>query len=642
MNLYQEVFFILVIIQAKCVLSSDEHVNHQYCIVGAGPSGLQMGYFLERSNRDYMIFEQNNVSGSFYVKYPRHRKLISINKRHTGQTNKEFNFRHDWNSLISDDESLQMRYYSKDFFPQADIFVKYLNDYATKLQLNIQYNTRIRNIRKKTISEGLDVFLMDDQNGKTYSCQVMIMGTGIGTPNKPYFAGMEHTDSYEDMSINTDDFEGKSVMILGRGNSAFETADHIVASTNVIHMMARSRIKLAWETHYVGDLRAVNNGLLDTYQLKSLDGVLEASMAEVVVMKNEENGKLGIVRKEQLGVEIDSNYTTVNHTVFHKLIEQIDDNYSLRQEYDYVIRCLGFLYDFNVFNSTFSPEPTANGKYPTINAAYEVKNVADMFVIGTSSHSLDFKKSAGGFIHGFRYSARALHHLLEYRYHNIPWPSTFHPISELINNIIKRANEASGIYQMFTQLGDVIILHENGLYDYLEEFPLQLLHKLPEVSGRNASKVIVLSMEYGKDYSGPGKDVFKPERSTGDPANAHQSNFLHPVLYYYQSLPTEFEMITRTEKQVLPTPHRIHHMVEDFLTDFSAPQSHILPLRRFLENCMGQDIRYFFDDFCFKSALMYTEVPLMCKQYYMKGQGLPGTKSLMLRKKLLCGDEMRC
>lgn len=80
-----------------------------YCVIGAGPGGLQMGYFLQRAGRDYIIFERANTSGAFFVKYPRHRKLISINKRYTGKTNKEFNLRHDWNSLISDDESLQMK-----------------------------------------------------------------------------------------------------------------------------------------------------------------------------------------------------------------------------------------------------------------------------------------------------------------------------------------------------------------------------------------------------------------------------------------------------------------------------------------------------------------------------------------------------
>ena len=31
---------------------------------------------------------------------------------------------------------------------------------------------------------------------------------------------------------------------------------------------------MSWATHYVGDLRGINNELLDTYQLKSLDALL--------------------------------------------------------------------------------------------------------------------------------------------------------------------------------------------------------------------------------------------------------------------------------------------------------------------------------------------------------------------------------
>jgi len=41
----------------------------------------------------------------------------------------------------------------------------------------------------------------------------------------------------------------------GRGNAAFEVADHIYGSTNLIHMFGRSRVRLSWSTHYVGDLR---------------------------------------------------------------------------------------------------------------------------------------------------------------------------------------------------------------------------------------------------------------------------------------------------------------------------------------------------------------------------------------------------
>ena len=37
--------------------------RYDYVIVGAGPAGLQMGYFLQQAGRDYVILERSNVSG---------------------------------------------------------------------------------------------------------------------------------------------------------------------------------------------------------------------------------------------------------------------------------------------------------------------------------------------------------------------------------------------------------------------------------------------------------------------------------------------------------------------------------------------------------------------------------------------------
>lgn len=58
--------------------------------------------------------------------------------------------------------------------------------------------------------------------------------------------------------------------------------------------------------------------------------------------------------------------------------------------------------------------------------------------------------------------------------------------------------------------------------------------------------------------------------------------------------PTEQEMRFRPADWPLPRPAAIHHILEDFLTDWTAPVSHILPLRRFLENCLGTDLRSFY------------------------------------------------
>lgn len=44
-------------------------------------------------------------------------------------------------------------------------------------------------------------------------------------------------------------------------------------------------------------------------------------------------------------------------------------------------------------------------KYPQIKPSYESRSTRGLFVLGTASHSVDFRKSAGGFIHGFRYTS---------------------------------------------------------------------------------------------------------------------------------------------------------------------------------------------------------------------------------------------
>jgi len=49
--------------------------------------------------------------------------------------------------------------------------------------------------------------------------------------------------------------------------------------------------------------------------------------------------------------------------------------------------------------------------------------------------------------------------------------------------------------------------------------------------------MLVIVLEYGEDYHGPFEDVFREDRAATDPRYAHLSNFLHPVLYYYQSPP---------------------------------------------------------------------------------------------------------
>jgi len=69
-----------------------------------------------------------------------------------------------------------------------------------------------------------------------------------------------------------------------------------------------------------------------------------------------------------------------------------------------VIRCLGFKFDKSIFKSVNNSPESTNRKYPHISATYESVEHGNMFFAGTISHSLDFRRSSGGFIHGFRYN----------------------------------------------------------------------------------------------------------------------------------------------------------------------------------------------------------------------------------------------
>ena len=78
----------------------------------------------------------------------------------------------------------------------------------------------------------------------------------------------------------------------------------------------------------------MNNALLDTYQLKSLDGVLEAPMEEVRIVKRGDKLYLELYDQGKPDEESDAD---------------LFDNFALREPYDRVIRCLGWEFDDRIF-----------------------------------------------------------------------------------------------------------------------------------------------------------------------------------------------------------------------------------------------------------------------------------------------------
>src|SRR6202047_74410 len=247
----------------------------EYLLIGAGPAGLQLAYFLEQAGRDYLILEAGSAPGTFFGTFPRHRELISSNKRYTGSDDPEFNLRMDWNSLLSDDPALRFTGYSQRYFPLADDLVRYLGDFAAAFHLRIQYGTRVTRITRN------GCFRATDERGNSYEAQRLIVATGVSNPYIPPIPGVETAELYNTVSVNPQDFVDQRVLIIGKGNSAFETANNLIETAAVIHVAGPSSIRMAWRTHFVGHLRAVNHNFLDTYQLKSQNALLDGTVVSI-------------------------------------------------------------------------------------------------------------------------------------------------------------------------------------------------------------------------------------------------------------------------------------------------------------------------------------------------------------------------
>eukprot|EP00933_Yihiella_yeosuensis_P066455 TRINITY_DN7072_c0_g1_i2.p1 TRINITY_DN7072_c0_g1~~TRINITY_DN7072_c0_g1_i2.p1 ORF type:complete len:732 (-),score=116.15 TRINITY_DN7072_c0_g1_i2:291-2486(-) len=676
--------------------------EHQYCIIGGGPAGIQLGHFFFHGGRDYVLFEKNPRAGSFFEKYPRHRNLISVNKRNVREgRGEDFAFRHDWNTLIDvrskADRPKPMTSRSKELFPKADILAGYLREFAEEQAQHIHYNADVTKISRKKDSNGFNVMV----NAKLFQCKEVIVATGFNKarPADSRIDGIEHITLYSDMPETGESFAGKSVFVLGQGNAAMETVQELQKYTAEVHLYSRARplpqggkgVRMAYETHYVGDIRAGRTGILDTYLLKSLDTfchdcltgdsrllilpcqgrkcIFEVDENECVDEQCRKKHKLGAqklnyrlpiaawpvdhpkgeeVRRmlQELGAGAESEDTwqieevkddptdkngipkdispdkkkrwkkmasRVDLSVFEGKREELTINSKILREnpkvmdyladvraggghsdkrfpMDAVIVAFGWVMDISIFDESLQSEVamTHNRKYPALTPSFEVKSTSEkpipgLYVAGTIGHGLDFRKSAGGFIHGFRYTARVLFNHLEEKNFGVSWPTTkfvnlqrnleWDPHETkvciaapspanacgapgkstlmLFERLVTRINEASGPYQMFGFLGDMVVFEKNSTTgswaaNYMEDVPLDSFQKTYRSSPR-----LIWSFKYADDFYGP-KVLSDRRVGTDEVESAHMSNFLHPYIRFY---PANSDNSTKS-----------HYLIEDIYT----------------------------------------------------------------------------
>jgi hypothetical protein len=355
------------------------------------------------------------------------------------------------------------------------------------------------------------------------------------TPYLPPVPGIELAERYTTVSVEPEGFTNQRVLILGKGNSAFETAERLVSNAAMIHLASPNPVRMAWKTHYPGHLRAVNNNILETYRLKSQNSIINGTPRQIT--RNDD----GVYR-----VAFSYHFAQGEEGVL---------------EYERVIVCTGFRFDDTIFDDSCRPEPCADGRLPALTSGWRSVNVPDLYFAGTLMQARERSKAASAFIHGFRYNVRTLHRMLEMRYEDRELPIRRFPRkAEAIGDaILERVNRTSGLWQQFGYLCDLVVIDDDiDEAVYHEELPLDYAGEL----GADRQYYTV-TLEYGTDQ---GVDPFATHRIHRDNvAQADQSAFLHPVIRQFNG----------------GRPGECHHVIEDLLTDWRS-EVHVAPLHDFL------------------------------------------------------------
>ncbi|MBV1854206.1 NAD(P)-binding domain-containing protein [Catellatospora tritici] len=502
--------------------------RHRYLIVGAGPAGLQLSYYLQQRGCDYLTLEREAAPAAFFRHFPRHRRLISINKVHTTSTDPEIRLRWDWNSLLHEPADLPFPKYSGEYFPHADDLVRYLEDFTAHHQLRVRYDTGVTRVER----DG-DGFLVYTDQG-TYAADCLVMATGWQRPNVPQIKGIEHVTGYESMETDPAHYANQRVLILGKGNSAFETASSMLGHAAMIHLASPRPLRLSWNTKHPGDVRGHHGAVLDSYQFKTLHSVLDCTIDEIVPL---ENGNLEV-------------HLTYTHA----------DGETAVMEYESVLRCTGFAMDTSVFGDDCRPDLVPSGRMPTTRPDWQSTNVDGLYFAGTLAQDRDFKKASSAFIDGFRYNLRTLTALLVERYEQTPLPhdTTKADPATLTDLVLDRVNWSSALWTQFEFLVDALVVDAatgqvRHYVDLPEDYAVARFADEPHF--------YTFGLRWGRDEYG---DVFAIERHP-QPDRAAESAFIHPVVRRYHGT-------TRVEEL---------HLLEDLLAEWRRPERHVNPLRDF-------------------------------------------------------------
>lgn len=494
-------------------------------IIGAGPAGLQMAALLD----NHIILEKTSSVCSFFKKFPRQRGFISINKGR--------DLRFDWNSFL-DDEPHSFRDYSEELYPNVDDYLRYAEDYVKRKKLNIRFDYQVTSIEKK--EDGLFYI-----NQGEYIAERVFFGTGL-VPREPNInvhpSITQYT--YANMPLDKEIYRDKTVIIMGSGNAALETADWIAPMTKFTLICGRN--KNAWHSHYPGHARSKNYTSIDSMFLKAGSFTVYSAM------------------------EHEKFTDSIDYQLIKGYLENA--NGDVIKKTDIVIFCIGFTFDSTLVKDLVDICPKSN--FPLLSDNFESTKCPGLFFIGASSQAKDYKKGTSAFIHGFRYNCKYIARCLKGIDHEIL------SRDEMIKKVFWQINKSSCLLHRFDYFCDVVEKMPDGTWKYTKEVPWP---REPPATG--------FTIRLGYTNKFPTHSFVQP--SFIYPKDAHLGVFLHPI---FNTTDKQFELPEDIYNEFSDKEWHIKPFLYfvDFIEGYKTAKDALNSILQLKERRGGRD--YFFMD----------------------------------------------
>ena len=407
-------------------------------VVGSGPGGLQATYELHRLGVDHAVISADDSPGGMFRTLPIFERLISWTKPEAPYAygSREYEL-YDHNSLVAEEEGCQacvpsMMDRSYDVPSRAEMEAG-LARFSELAGLRVRYGCRWEATRR----DG-DAFVLETSDGE-YRCRAVVFAVGVTTPWTAPIPGLELATHYVDVK-RAEAYDGRSVFIVGKRNSAFEIANSMLPWAKRIVLASPRAIRID----------VLGHSPLRTRYLQPLDEHVRGGFGTSIV-----DASIERVERTDGGFRVHARGTSWDGPLVF--------------DTDEVIAATGFRAPLRDLTD-LGVATVAEGRIPAQTMFWESVSVPGIYFAGNATLGAPGLRKQGlssnsGSVNGFRYNARILVRHLAEKHFGVEPPRPLIGPDRLVPHLLRELATAPELWIQKGYLCRIVNRAADGLRD---------------------------------------------------------------------------------------------------------------------------------------------------------------------------------